>query len=104
MTTLADQYTWSQNAGFRNQVSQAMVTAALQISAEAQSFNRNRTALAIKILAPGGVAQYLPQFAEAVAADATYGGTIAAGGASSTGTDAQLQTAVNSAWNDVANQ
>lgn len=104
MASLADQYTYSQNAGFQNQVKQAMVTAAELISGEAQAFNRNRTTLAIAILNPNGVANYLPIFAELVAADATVSGTIAAGGASATATDGQIQNAVNAAWNDVANR
>lgn len=104
MSSLADQFTWSQNAGFRNQVSEALVNAAIAVSGEAQANNRNRTSLAIAVLAPGGIAQYLPQFAEAVATDATYSATIAAGGASSTATDAQLETALTGAWNAIANR
>lgn len=104
MASLADQYTYSQNAGFQNQVKQAMVSAAVAVSGEAQAFNRNRTALAIKVLAPGGVAAWLPPFAEAVANDPTVSATIAVNGGSASATDPQIQAAVNAAWNAIANQ
>lgn len=103
MASLIDQYTFSQSQTFQNQVKQAMVSAAIAISGEAQAFNRNRTALAIKVLQAGGLAAYLNQFAEAAANDATVSASIAAGGASATATDAQIQAAVNAAWNAIAN-
>jgi hypothetical protein len=104
MASLADQYTYSQNAGFQNQVKQAMLTAAELISGEAQAFDQYRRVLAATILQPNGVANYIPIFAALVAADSVVSGTIASGGASATATDAQIQNAVNAAWNDVANR
>jgi hypothetical protein len=104
MASLADQYTYSQTAGFQNQVKQAMISAALAVSAEALAFNRSRTALAISILRPNGLANYLPIFTAAAANDPAVSATIAAGGASSTATDVQIQNAVNAAWNGIANQ
>lgn len=104
MASLIDQYTYSQNATFQSQVKQAMVSAAIAISGEAQAFNRNRVSLAVRVLAPGGIAQYVAQFAEAVANDATVSASIASGGATATATDGQLQSAVNAAWNAIANQ
>lgn len=102
MASLADQYTYSQNATLQNQVRQAMVSAAIAISGEAQAFNRNRTTLAIAVLK--NPSAYLPQFTQIVANDATVSGTIAAGGASATATDAQIAAAISAAWNAVANQ
>lgn len=102
MASLADQYTYGQSAGFQNQVKQAMISAAIAVSGEAQAFNRNRTALAIDVLQRPNV--WLPQFAQAVANDAIVSGTIAAGGASATATDAQIQTALNGIWNAFANR
>lgn len=104
MASLADQYLYSQTQTLQNQVKQAMISAAIAVSSEAQAFNRNRTLLAIRVLAPGGIAAYLQQFAAAVCNDATVSATIAAGGASATATDAQIQNAVNGAWNAIANQ
>lgn len=103
MASLSDQYLYSQTQTLQNQVKQAMVSAAIAISGEAQAFNRNRTALALRVLAPGGVTAYLQQFAAAVCNEATVSGTIASGGASATATDVQIQNAVNGAWNAVAN-
>lgn len=100
MSTLADQGTWATNAGFQNQVKEALMSTAEQIAGEAQAHNRTRTALAIKVLA--NPSAYLTQFAQAVAADATYSATIASGGASATGTDAQILSAISAAWNDFA--
>lgn len=102
MASLADQYTYGQSAGFQNQVKQAMISAAIAVSGEAQAFNRNRTALAIDVLQHPNV--WLAQFAQAVANDATISASIAAGGASATATDAQIQTAVNGIWNAFANR
>lgn len=104
MASLADQYTYSQTATLQNQVKQAMVSTAIAVSAEAQAFNRNRTELAIKVLAPGGVANYLGQFAAAVCNDATVSASIASGGATATATDANITNAVSAAWNAIANQ
>lgn len=103
MASLSDQYTYSQTQTLQNQVKQAMVSAAIAISGEAQAFNRNRTFLAIKVLSPGGIVASLPQFVAAVCNDATVSSTIASGGATATATDAQIQNAVNSAWNAIAN-
>ncbi len=102
MASLTDQYTFAQSAPFQNQVKQAMISAAIAISGEAQALNRNRTALAIDVLQRANF--WLSEFAQAVANDATVSGTIAAGGASATATDAQIQSAVNSAWNAFANR
>jgi hypothetical protein len=103
MASLTDQYLYSQTQTLQNQVKQALVSAAIAISGEAQANNRNRTALAIRVLAPGGVTNYLQQFAAAVVNDATVSASIAAGGASASASDAQIQNAVNAAWNAVAN-
>jgi hypothetical protein len=103
MASLADQYTYSQTQTLQNQVKQAMVSTAIAVSGEAQAFNRNRTALAIKVLAPGGVTAYLGQFAAAVCNDPTVSASIASGGATATATDANITNAVSSAWNAVAN-
>lgn len=102
MATLADQSTYATNPGFQNQVKQAMLSAAIAISGEAQAFNRNRTTLAIAVLQNPNA--WLPQFAQVVANDATVSGTIASGGASATATDVQIQNAVNGAWNAFANR
>jgi hypothetical protein len=104
MASLLDQYTYSQNATLQSQVKQAMVSSAIAVSGEAQAFNHNRVTLATRILAPGGVSNYLTQFCQAVTNDATVSGTIAAGGASATATDAQITNAVTAAWNAIANQ
>jgi hypothetical protein len=104
MASLIDQFTYSQTATLQSQVKQAMVSAAIAISGEAQALNRNRTSLAIAVLSPNGVSNYLTQFCEAVANDGVVSGTIASGGASATATDAQIQNAVNGAWNAVANR
>ena len=104
MASLADQYTYSQTATFQNKVKQQMVAAAIAISGEAQAYNRNRTTLAIKVLAPNGVNAYIAQFAAAVANDATVSSKIASGGASGTETDADVTNAVSAAWNAIANQ
>ena len=104
MSTLADQYAYSQTVGFQNQVKEAVINAAVAISGEAQAFDTQRRRLAEAILAPNGLSNYLPVFALAVANDATFSTTIAAGGASSTGTDAQIEAAVAAAWNAIANQ
>lgn len=103
MASLSDQYTYSQTQTLQNQIKQAMVSAAIAISGEAQANNRNRTGLAIRILAPGGVAAHLQQFSAAVCNEATVSGTIASGGATATATDVQIQNAVNGAWNAIAN-
>src|SRR4051794_20162207 len=102
MASLADQYTYSQNNGFQNQVKQALVSAAIAISGEAQANNRNRTSLAIAVLK--NPSAYLPQFAQIVANDATVSASIAAGGASASATDANIANAISAAWNAVANQ
>lgn len=102
MASLSDQFTYSQNATLQNQVKQAMVSAAIAISSEAQAFNRNRTALAIAVLQSPNT--FLPQFTQAVANDATVSSKIASGGASSTATDTDISNAVSAAWNAFANR
>lgn len=102
MATLTDQYTYAQSGPFQNQVKQAMLSAAVAISGEAQAFNRNRTALAIAVLQSPN--SYVSQFAQAVANNATVSATIAAGGASSTATDAQIASAVSGAWDAFSNR
>jgi hypothetical protein len=102
MATLADQFTYSQNATFQNKVRQALVSAAIAISGEAQANNRNRTTLAIAVLA--NPTAYLQQFCEAVTADPTVSGKIAGGGASGTETDADVSNAVSASWNAFANR
>lgn len=102
MASLADQYTFAQSAPFQNQVKQAMISAAIAISGEAQALNRNRTALAIDVLQRPNV--WLAQFAQAVANDTTVSASIASGGASATATDVQIQNAVNASWNAFANR
>lgn len=104
MASLADSYTYSQNAGFQHQVQAAMVTAAIAIAGEAAAFDRDKRALAFAVLSPNGLNNYTTAFSLAVAIDATFGATIAAGGASATGTDAQLQSAVNAAWAAIASR
>jgi hypothetical protein len=103
MASLADQYTYSQTQTFQNQVKQAMVSTAIAVSGEAAAYNRNRTTLAIAVLKPNGVANYLGQFAAAAANDSTVSATIASGGATATATDAQISNAVSAAWNAIAN-
>lgn len=104
MASLADQYAYSQTQPLQNKVKQQMVASAIAVSGEAQANNRNRTTLAIRILSPNGVTNYLQQFIAAVTNDATVSGKIASGGASGTETDADVASAVNAAWNAVANQ
>lgn len=102
MANLSDQYTYSQLPAFQNKVKQALISAAIAISGEAQANNRNRTTLAIAVLA--NPTAYLQQFAEAVANDATVSGKIASGGGSGTETDADISTAISGAWNAFANR
>lgn len=104
MASLADQYTYSQSAGFQNKVKQQMIATAIAISGEAQAYNRNRTSLAIRVLGPSGLATYLAQFAAAVANDATVSSKIASGGSSGTEIDTDIANAVSAAWNAIANQ
>jgi len=104
MASFADQFTYSQTPTLQNQVKQAMVSAAIAISGEAQAFNRNRVALAIAVLAPTGIVNYLSQFCAAVTNEATVSGTIVSGGATATATDAQIANAVSGAWNAIANR
>ena len=104
MASLVDQYAYSQTQSLQNKVKQQIVATAIAISGEAQTYNRNRTALAIRVLSPGGISQYLSQFVAAVCNDATVSSKIAIGGAAGTETDADVANAVSASWNAVANQ
>jgi len=104
MASLVDQYTYSQTTNLQSKVRQAMASAAIAISGEAQAYNRNRVTLAIRILSPQGVANYLPVFIAAVTNDATVYSKIASGGATGTETDADVSNAVSASWNAIANQ
>lgn len=104
MASLSDQYTYSQTNTMQNQVKQAMVAAAIAIAGEAQANNRHRTSLAIAVLAPGGLANYLQQFVAAVCSDPTVSASIASGGGTATATDANISNAVSGAWNAIASR
>jgi len=104
MASLADQYTYSQTTTFQNRVKQAVISAAVAIQNEATSaaFHYHRAKLAQEILMPGGMTNWLVQFAEGVANDATVSGKIATGGASGTDLDTDIASAVSALWTGFA--